>query len=242
MHKIFIKKLDLYEILSKVCDYIDEQSGDLKNKKSKLYVLDQYYRILRYENNGKIYTSGRKLNLHDCSSISIPLHDNVPSRDKKDIGVTRNSFISFIETAPYYEDNWSIFTEKEKQEIYLQYHDELPCDLEITCDIEEEYIKTMMETRLYRPEKTKPCGENFIIKEEEIFVDSNDKLYRYYQLCPHCGFIVNIPKEIMSEGIKQRIGERCNKDENLFRKMYLYSELMALDNLTKEGQRRMLKK
>ena len=107
---------------------------------------------------------------------------------------------------------------------------------------EEEYIKTMIETRLYRPENTEPCGENFIIKEDEIFVNPDDKLYRYYQLCPHCGYIVNIPKEILSDGIKQRIEERCSKDDKLFRKMFLYSELFGLDKTSTEGQKKMLKK
>ena len=118
----------------------------------------------------------------------------------------------------------------------------MPCDLEITCDLEEEYVKTMIETRLYRPEHTEPCGENFIVKEEEIFVNSSDRLYRYYQLCPHCGYIVNIPKEILSEGIKQRIEDRCSKDDKLFRKMFLYSELFSLDRLSTNAQKKVLKK
>ena len=100
----------------------------------------------------------------------------------------------------------------------------------------------MIETRLYRPENTESCGENFIIKEDEIFVNPNDELYRYYQLCPHCGFIVNIPKEILSDGIRQRIEERCLKDDKLCRKMYLYSELFSLDKTSAEGQKRLLKK
>ena len=61
-------------------------------------------------------------------------------------------------------------------------------------------------------------GKNFVIKEEEIFVNPDDKLYRYYQLCPHCGYIVNIPKKILSDGIKKRIEERCKKDDKLFKK------------------------
>lgn len=236
------ESLNIYKILNKTWDYISEQSGDLKNKENKLNILDEYYRIARYKNDGKIYTSGRNLNLRDVSSIAIPLHKREPFRDKKDIGITKNPFITAIAKAPHYEDNWSIFTENEKQQIYLDYHDELPCDLEITCELEEEYIKTMIETRLYRPENTKSCGENFVIKEEEIFVNPNDNLYRYYHLCPHCGFIVNIPKEILSDGIKQRIEERCSKDDELFRKMFLYSELFYLDRNSKEGQKRLLKK
>ena len=241
-YEMFKTKLSIWEILGKVSDYIEEQSGDLNNKKNKLYVLDQYYRIARYQNNGKIYTSGRNLDLHDVSSIVVPIHKREPFREKNDIGIRKNSFITTITSAPYYEDNWSIFTESEKQQIYLDYHDELPCDLEITCDLEEEYIQTMIETRLYRPENTEPCGENFIIKEEEIFVNPNDRLYRYYQLCPHCGFIVNIPKEILSDGIKQRIEDRCSQDDKLFRKMFLYSELFSLDKNSTKGQKKLLKK
>ena len=234
--------LRIWEILNPTYDYVSEQSGDLKNKENKLRVLDEYYRIARYQNDGKIYKSGRNLTLDESWGGIIVDKKREPFRDKKDIGITSNTFITAITKALYYEDNWSIFTENEKQQIYLDYHDELPCDLEITCDLEEEYIKTMIETRLYRPENTQPCRENFIIKEEEIFINPNDKLYRYYQLCPHCGYIVNIPKEILSDGIKQRIEERCSRDDKLFRKMFLYSELFGLDKTSVEGQKKMLKK
>ena len=55
-------------------------------------------------------------------------------------------------------------------------------------------------------------------------------------------YIVNIPSDILSEGIKQRIEEKCLKDDKLFRKMFLYSELLSLDNLATEEQKRLLKK
>ena len=236
------ESLDIWKILNATWDYISEQSSDLKNKKSKLRVLDEYYRIARYQNNGKIYKSGRNLTLDESWGGIIVDKKREPFREKKDVGITSNPFITTITKVPSYEDSWSIFTENEKQQIYLQYHDELPCDLEITCDLEEEYVKTMIETRLYRPEHTEPCGENFIVKEEEIFVNPSDRLYRYYQLCPHCGYIVNIPKEILSEGIKQRIEDRCSKDDKLFRKMFLYSELFSLDRLSTKGQKKVLKK
>ena len=235
-------KLDVFKILGSVYDYIKEQSGDLNNKDRKLHIIDEYCRIARYQNNGKIYTSGRNLDLHDASSIVVDLNKREPLRNKKDIGIKKNDFITTVANAPCYEDNWSIFTENEKQQIYLEYHDELPCDLEITCELEEEYVQTMIETRLYRPGYTEPCGGNFIVKEEEIFVNPRDRLYRYYQLCPHCGYIVNIPKEILSKGIKQRIEDRCNKDNMLFRKMFLYSELFSLDKKSTDGQKKLLKK
>ena len=83
---------------------------------------------------------------------------------------------------------------------------------------------------------------NLVENENEIFVDPNDSLYRYYQMCPHCGYIVNIPKEILSDGIKERIEDRCSKDNKLFRKMYLYSELYSLDKSSTKGQKRILQK
>lgn len=233
-------KLDHWSILCAVARYIEEQSGDLKNKVNKMKVLDEYFRIGRYKNNGKIYTSGIKPDLHDFDSIVLPKKEIEPRRDRNDIGIKKNKFITTISNSPKFEYNNSIFTEREKQEIYLGYHDELPNDLEINCSIEEEYIETLIETRLRRPENTKPCGENFIIKENEIFVNPNDHLYRYYQICPHCGFIVNIPKEILSDGLKQRIEDRCSKDDKLFRKMYLYSELFSLDRLSEKGQKTLL--
>ena len=100
----------------------------------------------------------------------------------------------------------------------------------------------MIDSRLVRPDDTHACFEDFNVNECEIFVNPEDKLYRYYQVCPHCGYIVNIPKEILSDGIKQRIETRCMKDPKLFRKMYLYSELFSLDKNSTEGQRRVLKR
>ena len=237
--KLFKISLNIFNILNNTWKYVSEQSGDLENKENKLNIIDEYYKIGRYKNDGKIYTSGRNLNIHDVSSIVVPLQNREPLRDKKDIGIINNPFITAISNIPHHEDNWSIFTEKEKQKIYLDYHDELPCDLEITCDSKELYNK-----RLDRPANTKSCGENFIVKEEEIFVNPDDKLSvsRYYQLCPHCGYIVNIPKKFLSDGVKKRIEERCLQDDKLFRKMYLYSELFSLDKTSTKDQKKLLKK
>lgn len=236
--------LEIGTILGKVNEYINEQSNDIKNRDNKLLVLDEYFRLLRYNNKGKIMYSGRNISINDVSSLSIIIDKNErkPLRDKEDVGVRKNSLITTIANAPHYEYNWSIFTEGEKQEVYLMYHDELPCDLEIECKLEEEYIQTTIESRLHRPKNTSPCGESFVVIEQEIFVNPNDSLYRYYQVCPHCGYIVNIPKEILSDGIKQRIEERCKKDDKLFRKMFLYSELFSLDKSSTNGQKKLLKK
>lgn len=237
-----MEQLNLFNILCKYGRFLDEQSGDLENKKNKLRVLDEYFRIDRYKNDGRIYTSGKNLTLHDCpSGISIPLHELEPIREKDDIGVTKNDFIDTIVNTPYYEYNWSIFTEEEKQEIYSQLHDELPYYLYATCKLEEEYITTMIDSRLERPEHTEPCLQPFRIDESQIFVDPDDPLYRYYQMCPHCGYVVHIPKEILSKGIRERIEIRCKQDKHLFRKNMLKSELQALERIPQEGQTRILK-
>lgn len=240
-------KLDFWKLLVNVRDFINEQSNDLKNKDKKLTALDEYFRINRYNNDGIIWTSGFSINFKDINNnyssfygIS-PKNKPKPSRDKKDIGLKKGDFINFIaDKSNHYDYNFSILTEQEKRDIYLTYHDELPYNLEKVCEIEEEYDSTD-ETRLKRPDHTNPCGETFYVNENEIFVNPTDSLYRYYQLCPLCGFIVNIPKEILSDGIKKRIEERCMKDPNLFRKMYLYSELFSLDKSSSKEQKKILK-
>ncbi len=246
-HMLLQTKLDSWKLLVRVREFINEQSGDLKNKEKKLIALDEYFRINRYKNDGKIWTSGFSINFKDMDKFSsfsavLPKNERKPRRDKEDIGIKSGNFVNFIvNRSNHYDYNFSILTEQEKQDIYLTYHDELPCDLEKVCEIEEEYTPLMIETKLIRPEHTKPCGETFYVNEKEIFVDPKDSLYRYYQLCPHCGFIVNIPKEILSDGIKKRIEERCSKDPNFFRKMYLYSELFSLDKSSSKEQKKLLK-
>ena len=42
------------------------------------------------------------------------------------------------------------------------------------CILEKEYIKTMIESRLYRPENTSPCYELFKIDKEQIFINPDD--------------------------------------------------------------------
>ena len=49
-------------------------------------------------------------------------------------------------------------------------------------------------------------------------------------------------KEILSDGIKQRIEDGCSKDDKIFRKMFLYSELFSLDRLSTKEQKKVLKK
>ena len=117
-------------------------------------------------------------------------------------------------------------SEKDKQEIYLKLHDELPWDLKIECKMEELNGNYINDYRLKRPQDTKPCGCTFNVKEGQIFVSAQG----FYHLCSQCGFIVKVPNNLLSENMQNRIKVRCNKDKNLFRKMELLSELQALDD------------
>ena len=219
---------------------------DRYNKHDKLLALDQYFNIARYTNDGRVWRSGYEITFSDYKNsryaFYMTYHEPAYPRETNDAGLEANKFIDYlINEKNFNEENNVILTEEEKQKIYLKYHEELPWNLEGKCELEEERIPLLMELRLSRPCHTSPCGETFSIKEEEIFVNPDNSLYRYYQMCPYCGYMVNIPKKILSEGVKERIETRCENDPNLFRKMYLYSELFALEKDIPDNGKRLLK-
>ena len=241
--KIWVKSyLTLWSLLEEVRKYIDAQTGDLKNKDKKIRILDEYFRLFRYKNDGKIWTSGYNLNSSDfinnyvTDSYYSPVDSSIKKRKNNDIGVTRNSFIDHFMMIPKNVINGSWLTEKEKQEVYLCYHDELPYGYLLGCG---DYSDNMYDIR---PKGTSCCSNVFTMNEEEIFV-YNDK---YFQLCPHCGYIVCVDDAIegvLSDTIKKRIKKRCEKDPELYKRMYLYSELKNLeDKLPDEGYIKVLKK
>ena len=41
--------------------------------------------------------------------------------------------------------------------------------------------------------------------QEEIFVKDNSPLYRYYILCPHCGYIVRVSRNMLTTSSILRI-------------------------------------
>ena len=54
-------------------------------------------------------------------SAVVPKHERTPRRDKNDIGLKKSDFISFVsDYSNHYDDNLSILTEQEKQEICFQ--------------------------------------------------------------------------------------------------------------------------
>lgn len=223
----------MFELLSRVRSYILGQP-DCINKQRKLCILDEYFRILRYSNDGRVWFSGYEINPKDNldSKSSFPYEDMKKGKglvSVKNRGVGFSKFINAFEVKKDWHQNiyvCSSLTEKEKQDIYLKLHDELPWDLEIDCVLEEAELDSMNDSRLVRPDNTKPCGARFVVEEGNIFVTRRG----FYHLCSECGYIVKVPPKLISEGIGNKIKERCSKDQNLFRKMELLSELQALDD------------
>lgn len=240
--EILKDKLDIWNILTLIRKYISNQSISASIKENKLKAMDEYFRIARYKNDGKVWTSGYHLNFHDAKNfekLSFTPSQNlnpVISIDKKDIGISNNKFIENLAKKKIY------LTEEEKQEIYLTYHDELPWNFSVNCDMENMIVETMIDTRLKRPDLTKPCNKSFTINEEEIFVNPDSSVYRYFCMCPHCGFIVNIPKKVLSNRIQDKIEKRCLNDSYLFRKMMLTSELKKLEELSKGNSKKVVLK
>ena len=240
-------KINIWKLLSKVRNFIDSQHADRYTRVDKLHAMDEYFKIARYANDGKVWRSGYDITFSDYKNTGgnvgyIAYSDPSYPREKDDEGIDAGKFIYYLTNAfNHNKENDSILTEEEKQTIYLKYHDELPWNKTRVCDDEEEYIIDSKNSKLVRPRHTNPCGNTFYVKEEEIFMDPDDSIHPYYQLCPHCGYIVNIGEESLSKGVRKRIQNRCIKDPNLFRKMYLYSELFALEKETPNSEKKLLR-
>ena len=237
-NKLFNTRLNIETILQIVNNYINEQSGDLKNKKNKLKVLNEYFNLLYYFNNQMSSTLYRpKIDLENHNTIEY----KKSLRSKEDVGVRKNNFIKAILALSHNKKNSSIFTDNEKQKVYLNYHDELPWNLQIKCQAGNESPQVSIVNSLNQSDYTNSCKKLFLVNENDIFIDPNSLENRYYQICPYCGYIVNIPESLLSDGIKQRIEERCKKDNKLFKKMLLYSKIINEDEPVKNNSRVMKK-
>mgnify|MGYP005771100889 FL=1 len=242
--------LNCLYLLEMLYDFISKQSGDIKNRNNKLLGIDEYIRISKYKNDRKIRINGRHENSKDINSFTNHKHSIIKLenfhkflRNNKDIGLKSSLFIKYISDFDnHHKYNCSILTEEEKQKIYLEYHDELPCDLEIKCDLENADTYIQCEKNIIRLDNIKPCLQFFDINEEDIFVDLNSRCHRYYQVCPYCGFLVNIPDNLLSKGIKKRIEDRYKGNYIFFGKNCSYINSYIFDKSTKQGLRRVLKK
>lgn len=199
--------LDLNQLLSLLIDYFIKKYRYLNSKNSKIDALGQYFKINNYTNDNE-------------QESFINGYGIEYSLDNSKFG---NEFIKYLNDINNLNDNYCVLTEKEIQEIYLAYHNELPWDLTTECSLESSDLF------MKRPKQTEPCHERFRVIKDEIFVNPNKKDKSFYQLCPYCGYINNITDSLLSDEIKNEIITKCKNDKFIFRKMMLYSELYNLD-------------
>ena len=192
------------------------------NSLKELETLDEYFRVLRYSNDGIEWKSGFELFgedlMHSLFLIDAEDEEEVSYYDSPELD--GNEFICCFATDKNGLNDVH-FSEKEKQEIYLKHHDELPWDYVVEC---------ISDDTLIRPDKTKPCGNSFILEENDIF---GGGIGKYYCMCPKCGYIINIQRADIFNVI-EKVSQRCNY--SFFKKMMIYSELLALDRESGENK------
>lgn len=210
---------ETWELLSHLVYYISSRKNvNSYNNRKELEALDEYFRVLRYSNDGIEWTSGYELNgadlMHSLFLFQAEREEIVDYFDTPEF--EGNEFISCFASGP--TDKGSVrLTEKEKQELYLKYHDELPWDFIVSCSKNE---------KISLPSVCTPCNNSVLVQENDIFVDDN---HDFYCLCDRCGYIIAIQKEGIKSAVQKRIIDRCYPKKDLFRKMVIYSELQALD-------------
>ena len=96
-------------------------------------------------------------------------------------------------------------------------HDELPWNLKIMCSDDSSFE---------RPKGTKPCFSNLNVREENVFMLGN----YFYNICPNCGYIVNVTDSLVNSKVRERIALRCSEDIHNSKKNLLFSELISLDS------------
>ena len=182
---------ETWELLSHLVYYISSRKNvNSYNNRKELEALDEYFRVLRYSNDGIEWTSGYELNgadlMHSLFLFQAEREEIVDYFDTPEF--EGNEFISCFASGP--TDKGSVrLTEKEKQELYLKYHDELPWDFIVSCSKNE---------KISLPSVCTPCNNSVLVQENDIFVDDN---HDFYCLCDRCGYIIAIQKE----GIKSAV-------------------------------------
>lgn len=210
---------DVYELFSNIYEYVSRQNNDLENKRKKESIIDEYIRIAKYSNDKNEWTGGYYLDNIDSyyNSVNFRFHregiDLTPNRASYDVGIKNNGLI---------EKSLNIsFTRKEKERIYLHFHDELPYDLKIRCDYNGIY-------EIDRPFNSEPCKQELILKEKNIFSLMGDNDCIFLTLCPSCNFLVGVPSDLLPLSVQEKIVLENKKDPSIYEKSFLESEIKAL--------------
>lgn len=126
----YIDNYDVKMIFQVLRNYILGQNDNVY-KENKLKALDEYFRFNRYNNSSMIIKGGAVLGYDDlgiyCERLRNP---DKPYKNYKRSLLNNSNFIEYIsDSNNHYENNNSIFTEDEKQDVYLKLHpDAIPWD------------------------------------------------------------------------------------------------------------------
>ena len=218
--------IDDFKLLSIIRKFIVREKINYKEKIKKLSVIDEYFRIIRYQNNEFTYISGAELMPIDIRNHIIIRSGVIRNGviDDKDINYSKlnhSGFMDFISNMDnHYQDNMSILKEKEKQDIYLSFHDEIPWNMVNNCTKSDLFFSDNY------------CNKDFYLNEEDIFYFNGN----YYMMCPNCYNIVLINSNNISDSIKKRIRENNND------KYYLRNAFYKREYLLNEKKKILMKK
>lgn len=208
--------MDPFTLLSLVRKYVVRENIGNKEILNKLDTLDEYFRIIRYQNNKYPYISGAVLEPNDIKNhIEIRsgvIRNGLKKEDKINYSkIYHYDFINYISNINnHYKDNLSILTEEEKQDIYLKFHDEIPWNTKDICQKSNLFFSSDY------------CNKEFYLNEDEIFYYRDN----YYMMCPNCYNITIIDSNKLSDSSKQRIKERTKEDRNYFRNIFYKREYL----------------
>lgn len=84
---------------------------------------------------------------------------------------------------------------------------------------------------------TRSCNRTFALDESNIFyVESlgyfDDIIGEYYTICPHCGYLVLLEENSLSNELKLSAEASYREDSYQYRKNSLMSQLIHLESMT----------
>jgi len=219
----------VWQYFNSISNLIMHQEQNKILRRKKLLAMNEYYKILNYQNKTGVQKSDSKLisrYLENKNNSWISFFASKKEEDK----LKNCNFIRYLSDKRNYDlESMGILSTKEKQEIYLGFHDELAWDMIIKCEVDKDTIYKPKKKHLLKQDINPPCQEEFYIVESKIFINPNDDFSDYYQVCPNCGYVVNIPHKLLPDKVRTRIEERCLNDENEFSSQLLKAELRSID-------------
>lgn len=111
------------------------------------------------------------------------------------------------------DDLDELIRQEDIEELYFLHHKEMKWNILGKCQSNDIFKDKLS------------CGNDFYLSENSIFhLDGH-----FYQMCPKCGCITDVSSSIKIDEVKNRIINRTDTDEQIFKRSSLLSELYFLD-------------